>query len=267
MKTAFMTHNNSKRLKTSFHASFTHSTICTIKTLIQTFNSFITPKNPSSPIKISSWTYLKYRELYIEWLEELCLSIKPNLSVLHLSIKIFDKVNLLHKYSNKDYQALALSCLNISYKFQVDNFFISFQDLASYCPNKTTQQFRNLEIEVLKLIDWKIFTMTAYDYILLYIDFGLALQTDKIKTTLPLTKINELLHKYAEVFVEVANRIEGFVNLDSNIIACTCLAMARKKVGINDYWNTSLEHKTKIKQSALVLSDLESKYYKIIKKS
>lgn len=207
--------------------------------------------------------FLKYRERHIEFLEELCRAAKTGLAVQILATKIFDIVNSLRVFSVDRYEALIIVCWSLATKFDCDDMRLGLEQLAECADGLSEDGLRKLEVEVLKILDWKIARKTSLYYVEKYKEKGVV-KREEMRNKAGFEKVDEKVGKYSITLAEVANRIPELVLESDKIVACSCIAFARKKLGLRNYWSNYLEKLTGINEKELRIQELENKYYCLI---
>ncbi|OMJ83417.1 hypothetical protein SteCoe_15688 [Stentor coeruleus] len=225
------------------------------------FNNSKGSKCQKSPPKPSvNKIFLKYREHYIEFLENLCRSTQTGISVQILASKIFDIVNSLKVFSIDRYEALAVICWSIATKFEWDDIKLGLEELKE-CGNGLDEDLlKSLEVEVLELLDWKITRKTSLYYVDKYREYGYV-TNEEIRKRENSGKIDEMVGKYSATLAQMACRVPELVLENDKIIACSCIAFARKKLGLRNNWTCTLEEITGIEENQLRMHELEEKYY------
>lgn len=225
------------------------------------FNNSKGSKCQKSPPKLSvNKIFLKYREHYIEFLENLCRSTQTGISVQILASKIFDLVNSLKVFSIDRYEALAVVCWSIATKFEWDDIKLGLEELKE-CGNGLDEELlKSLEVEVLVLLDWKINRKTSLYYVDKYREYGFVMK-EEMRRSGKLDKIEEMVGKYSATLAQMATRVPELVLENDKIIACSCIAFARKKLGLRNCWSYYLEEITGVEEKELRMQDLEEKFY------
>lgn len=195
--------------------------------------------------------YYKYREIYIDWAEELCQLMNAPSYILHLASQLFDILNFKYFFDSTKFQALLLACLAISFKYNYDNSYLSLNDLQKH---GGVSGLKSLEIDVLEKLDWKVTYPLSIDFIGKYSENNFFAENKK-----------ERILKLAFIYADIALRVDSFINKNPALIACTCIAFAQKKIGLHDYWNSTQVKYTGFNLSDLLISALESKYYSLVK--
>ena len=214
--------------------------------------------------EIKNVLYMRNREVHIEWICEISSIIGCGTYAQDLAIRLFDMVNFTYPYAPDTYKTILLVCLAIAYKFSTDNIYLSYSDLNKHCPNTTSSSLKELEIEILERINWRVYQKLPIEYIFLYTELDPYYCNHSSDNTLACKNQNQKIRKFAYIFAEVANRIYYFIDKSPSLIACTCIALARKRIGVTDYWNKENEVKTKIRRQDLLLDILERKCKSLI---
>jgi Cyclin, N-terminal domain len=203
--------------------------------------------------------YLKYRKIYIEWIEEICKTLDIPWSVVHTTSKLFDKLILENNYNKTKYQALILTCLSLSYKFESDTEILSLSDLVVYCPSGTQKEFKILEIEVLNKINWNLWEKTVFSYLTIYTDLNFVL-SDYDHLLPSQVEKNLKVKKYAFIMADLANKMNSFIFIHPKALAAACISLARKKAGLQKIWKPSLEKLIGLRPEACHIENLELEY-------
>lgn len=197
--------------------------------------------------------YYKHREIYLDWAEELCQLMNAPSHILHLASRLFDILNSKYFFDSTKYKELLIACLAISFKYNYDNSYLSLDDLQKH---GGVSGLKSLEINVLEKLDWKVAYPLAIDFIGKYFENSFFADNKKQQ---------EKILKLAYIYADVALRVDSFINQNPALIACTCIAFAQKKLGLDNYWNITQVRRTGYNLSDLLISTLESKYYYLVK--
>lgn len=196
--------------------------------------------------------YEEDREMNIKILEQLCERFSAPVYIKHICVGIYDQVNRKQKFSQCSKYRLLLICLYLAYKYENDEELITQSELIELDPMLTANKILELELQVMDLIDWKINRKNSVFFIY-----------EICRKTIRDHKLGKVV-SHACTLADLTLRMKEFFEVDSKIIACTCLAFAFKKLGIKNYWTKNLERVSGVSINSLKVIEIEAKYNQVI---
>ena len=100
------------------------------------------------------------------------------------------------------------------------------------------------ELLVLEILGWKTRTVTPPQFIEAFLMRGVVFSSDTSADKSADVKVVRQVRKYSEFFADLALQDLSFNRFSSHIVACACLAGARKIVGLVSFWNDELTELT-----------------------
>jgi len=137
--------------------------------------------------------YLKHRKLLVDWMCEIGDLIKMAQSTIHHSVNIMDlyfsipeiKVSPCEEGKRK-LQLITLTSLFISAKFnEKDSRGPTARDISQITKSKySEQEIIEMELTILKTVQWDLMMKTPSDYISLFLYQGVVFSDDTVRSSL-----------------------------------------------------------------------------------
>jgi hypothetical protein len=211
--------------------------------------------------------YLKYRKVLVDWVCEIGEDLKFSGDAIHLSISYLDTILLKLDVPKNKLQLVCLCCLVIASKFgEREEKVPRLKDLFDFCKGTySVELFKKTEVLILELLEWKLKTITPFQFIHFYLSKGVVYSSDQTLIRGVDAKLLRFLRKYTEFFVDLSLQEYTFNIYSSNILACAAIAGARKAVGLYPFWSVELEDLTGVYWRDI--SDCFEQLYKYFEKT
>ena len=191
----------------------------------------------------------KSRKVLVYWMMDLSQSLKLTVNILTHGVSILDKY--IEKKADtqllKDYKLVGIMSLRLACTYDGWDT-MTFDDVQSECDYMfTTRQIREMEMTILKTIDFNISYPTAFSFmdILLYED----------------CKKNSSLNKVARYLLVETLKYYKFLEYKPSIVASSIVYISKKHLKITPYWSPTLRKMTKYstrKDMKLCIKDIMS---------
>lgn len=129
--------------------------------------------------------YMKYRPALVEWLMDLCADVGCRRVVLATSVRYMDRILQSTRVVKENMQLVAMCCFLIASKFEGPEDKVPSMTEAAYLVNQNydPSTIRDVELHMLKKLDWNLTDFTAYHFLRHFFSKGVFLPTDRCADT------------------------------------------------------------------------------------
>lgn len=162
---------------------------------------------------------------------------------VHVAVAYLDRVRARANIPKRMIPLLAATCLLISAKFEEAPMFVptlSGMVASMDNPSITTQHLADSELEVLKLLDWRLCVATRLHFIQAFRTKGLVSSCDIVASLAPTEDEQAYIWKLVVFFCNIMTLLPEFVHYGTELSAAAAIAAARKVSGVYPVWPDEL---------------------------
>lgn len=199
-------------------------------------------------------SYLPYRRYLVDWMSDVGEQCRLHSTTVHVAILFLDKIFRSRDVPRGQWQILATACISIAAKYE---------EAEEHCPpipdllhltklsnvGHTSLSFREGELEVLRLLGWKLRAMPPLHIINYYQSKGVCFDDDTWQGRSLIEKIPKYIKKYAEFFCNLTLQEYAFQQYLPSHLAAAVLLASRVALQLEPRWRPELVTLTGFEES------------------
>lgn len=201
--------------------------------------------------------FLPYRRYLVDWLSDVGEQFRLHTSTVHVSVLYLDKIFRSAIIPRNQWQLLATACLSIAAKYEEAEEhcppipdLLSLTKLAAAGHNSLT--FREGEVQVLRLLGWRLRAFPAIHVIGYYLSKGVCFDHDTWQGRGLIEKIPKYVKKYAEFFCNLTLQDYEFQQYLPTLLAAAILLASREALQLEPRWRPELVNLTGYEEKEIV---------------
>lgn len=188
-------------------------------------------RDKQKKIEIENIEYKDLRQDIVEWVIDMCDHFKLRKLTAYISVYTMDLVHSASAVPKALYKPVAAVCILISNKSEESSSIIDVAELSEM----VKADVRSLELKVLSTIGWKLQVSTSLHFLECYFGLGIVFD-DEFQDIRPV----RLVREYSELLLELCLAEYSFYNFLPDQLACACIGVARKLIGLTRVWTKDL---------------------------
>ena len=202
---------------------------------------YVSPKtyNPSA-------SYLSFRRYLVDWMTSIGETFRLHESTIHVSVLFLDKIlRSRNDIPRGQWQLLATACISLAAKYE---------EAEEHCPHipdllrvtklsavgHTSLSFREGELEVLKLLNWKLRAVPAIHFVGYFAAKNVVFADDRWHNRAPLCKVAASIEKFGTFFANLSLQQYEFSQYYPSHLAAAIVLASRVAVKIEPQWREEL---------------------------
>lgn len=209
-------------------------------------------------------SYVSFRRYLVDWMTSVAETFQLHDSTIHVSVLFLDKIlRSRNDIPRSQWQLLATACISLAAKYE---------EAEEHCPHipdllrvtklsnagHTSLSFREGEIKVLKLLNWKLRAVPAIHVVGYFTATGVIFDDDRWHNQAPPAKVSASLYKFAIFFSNLTLQQYCFAQYFPTHLAAAIILASRFAVKVQPYWRPELTTLT-----GYVESDIEECFLRI----
>jgi hypothetical protein len=191
-------------------------------------------------------SYIPYRRYLVDWMSDVGEQCSLHTTTVHVSILFLDKIFRSADIPRNKWQLLATACLSVAAKYEeAEEHCPPIPDLLKLTKlsqvGHTSLSFREGEVEVLRLLGWRLRAVPPLHVIGYYLAKGSIFEADRWQGKELIEKIPKYIKKYAEFFCNLTLQEYSFQQYLPTQLAAAILYASRVSLQITPRWRPELE--------------------------
>lgn len=191
--------------------------------------------------------YVKYRKIIVDWMTEVGHEYQLTGTTTEMAVNYLDRILAQSMVQKNHLQLVSLACILVAAKHEEEPDFVPTMEDLNLCTNKayTVDLIRQMEVLVLRSLNWHLNVVTPLHFLTLYLDQGIVFHDDMVDNGKPQSdKMVNSVTKYALFFTDLCIQEYAFNQYLPSLLAAGIIAASRRAVRVHNVWTTRLKMMT-----------------------
>ena len=202
-------------------------------------------------------SYIPYRRYLVDWMSDVGDQCRLHNTTIHVSVLFLDKILRSTNIPRSQWQLLATACITIAAKYE---------EAEEHCPHipdllrltklhnvgHTSLTFREGELEVLRLLGWRLRAIPPLQVIGYLLQKGVCFEDDLWQRRGLIPKIPKYIKKYAEFFCNLTLQDYSFQQYLPTQLAAAVVLASRVALQIEPQWRPELVRLTGFDEEEII---------------
>lgn len=190
--------------------------------------------------------YLSFRRYLVDWMTNIGETFRLHDSTIHVSVLFLDKIlRSRNDIPRGQWQLLATACISLAAKYE---------EAEEHCPHipdllqvtklssvgHTSLTFREGELDVLKILNWKLRAVPAIHFVGYFTAKNVVFADDRWHNKAPLSKVAASISKFGTFFSNLSLQQYEFAQYFPSHLAAAIVLAARVAVKVEPQWREEL---------------------------
>lgn len=217
--------------------------------------------------------YHAHRHLFVDWMSDTGETHNFQFITVHMGVRYFDRLLGQINVEKNKLQLIGLCCLWVAAKFQEREFSLPDlrQLLDTLNPSVNRALYFDMELQILKYLQWDLAVVTPYHFLVHYLQEGVVYAGDLVKGVPATSNTCETVKRTVDFLAELCMMHYEFERYLPSVLSATIIALARFILDVRPMWPKPLVRLTRyessdIEECFLHLKDVYDQVYPASKK-